>query len=175
MYFFCYGGIQFFNECSTYSLMKNLRWKSKSPMKIFDYQFQLKTHLFNVLDPNMGNLNLHIWKYLKFQKINRTKNLPLFNWQKYKVMHKHHEFGSIQYPLPVLHTHYEFMPFFNGPNLGTTVGPHNLKFNRKFLSNVQIQHITKYHSQQTNRICQQPRFVTSWWQYSQTNIKWCGN
>ena len=32
----------------------------KSPMD----NFQLKPYLFNVLYPNIGSLNFHIWKYL---------------------------------------------------------------------------------------------------------------
>ena len=35
-------------------------------------KFQLKTYLFNVLYPNMGNLNFHIWKYLNFLRENVT-------------------------------------------------------------------------------------------------------
>ena len=72
MYFFCYGGIQFFNECSTYSLIKNLRWKSNEKVR---WKFSITNfnwkHTFSMFWIQIWAIKIYIWKYLNFQEIKK--------------------------------------------------------------------------------------------------------
>ena len=58
---FCYREIQFFDDPSA------VRWKSsvENQMEKSVEKSPPNKFLFNVLYPNMDNLNFHIWKYLK--------------------------------------------------------------------------------------------------------------
>ena len=73
------GDIQFFDEPSMNELKtSDGNLMKKSDEKHLTNKFQLKTYLYNVVYPNMGNLiplTFHIWKYLSLYPISKNQKI----------------------------------------------------------------------------------------------------